>query len=669
MKAPKVSVLVDCHGYGRFLATAVESVLSQEFADFEVIIGDDASGDVTPEVAARLAAADPRVRVFRNARNLGMVGNRNACLARARGEYAMFVHADDALAVPEALGMLVGELDAWAGAVMAFGRREEWDEGGRRIGESRERIPPGRWSGAGVVLRCLEERRNLVGPPTGVLFRRGLAGRGFREDLWHAADLEMWFHLLEKGCCAVRGDALAAYRWHAGQMTESDKATLRAEREWAAILAEYLERPYVTWKPWKKRHVMAAAARELWRASGRLGLPREGARHAAAPSVDWAMRQWRWAKRASAAGRGRSDGGLPDGINVCGFFGGEYGIGSASRAFALAALRSGLPVALRRIKSRVHSNADRSLGETGKANPYRINLMTFSADYSRRFRKDAGRRFFAGRRNIGQWYWELERFPVRWHAEFDFYDEIWAASAFCAEAFAAVSPVPVRRVPYPFEIRHVGPERVRLGLPEEDLLVLVTFDFHSVVERKNPGAAARAFREAFRADDRATLVVKTIHSAAHPEERVRFAAELEGLRAIWIESHWSGRDMEALFASCDVYLSLHRSEGLGLGLMQAMAAGKVAIGTGWSGNMEFMRPGNSVPVGFDLVELERDYGPYEAGNRWAEARVDEAAEALRAVFADGALRKRLGARAAADIREGHDPAKVGQIIAGMVGEL
>src|SRR5436309_15105082 len=109
--APKISVCIDSFNYGRFLSEAIESVLNQTCEDFELIISDDCSTDGSFEFAERYADQDSRVAVFRNTRNLGMVKNRNACLAQAGGEYVKWLHADDFLSSPQALGTMSAALD------------------------------------------------------------------------------------------------------------------------------------------------------------------------------------------------------------------------------------------------------------------------------------------------------------------------------------------------------------------------------------------------------------------------------------------------------------------------------------------------------------------------------------------------------------------------------
>src|SRR3954471_18082642 len=108
---PKISVCIDSFNYGRFLPEAIESVLRQSFEDFEIVILDDCSTDDSFAIANRYASQDNRIRALRNPANLGMVKNRNACLAQARGEYVKWLHADDFLCSPEALGRMTAALD------------------------------------------------------------------------------------------------------------------------------------------------------------------------------------------------------------------------------------------------------------------------------------------------------------------------------------------------------------------------------------------------------------------------------------------------------------------------------------------------------------------------------------------------------------------------------
>jgi glycosyltransferase involved in cell wall biosynthesis len=242
---PKVSVCIDSFNYGRFLSEAIESALNQTFDDFELVISDDCSSDDSFDIANRYAERDSRVRVIRNAVNLGMVKNRNACLAHARGEYVKWLHADDFLCSPKTLGKTSGALENNPSVSLVASARRIVDEKSKLVGT---------WScfdqerpiaGTSVITRCLFEQRNLIGGPSAVMFRRELASRGFDEAFFVMADLEMWFHLLEQGCFLYIKEPLAAMRRHSHRQTEMDKKSLAPALENRQLLREYLYKRYV----------------------------------------------------------------------------------------------------------------------------------------------------------------------------------------------------------------------------------------------------------------------------------------------------------------------------------------------------------------------------------------------------------------------------------------
>ena len=673
MPPPKVSVCIDAYNYADFLPQAIESALGQTLRDLEVIVVDDRSTDDSHGVACRYAKLDDRVRVHRNAANLGMVKNRNACLELAQGEFVKFIHADDYLCAPDALGRLVARMEANpAVSLVACGMQFVREDGSLKETSPRHFSDQRYFAGTTVITRCLLGQKNLIGGPSATLFRRSFAARGFDDSYFHAADLEMWFYLLEQGCFGYVDEPLVAYRWHPRMQTEKDLKTLSQADDQRALLATYLDKPYIRLRPWLKKYLAHDAVRQTLRRSRKIGQPAAAA--AALREYGGSQRYytkyprffiWRKLTKLSSSLYNRvlpyygfktplaGPPSRPQGINVAGFLKGQFGIGESSRAFCRAVTETGLPHTFVNIQSKVHSNRDTKLKLSSDKNPYGINLMTFSFDYSRRFFLDRGARFFAGRHNIALWYWELERFPARWHSNFDYYDEIWVPTEFCRRSLAAVSPVPVHKMTYPFHAEEVPPrpDRAGLGLPEDAYLFLFNFDFCSTLARKNPLAVIRAFRQAFAPGDKAALVLKSINSEHDPAGRKMIAEALSGLNVVWIEPHLSHEQMAALFASCDCYVSLHRSEGLGLGMAQAMALGKPVIATGYSGNVDFTRPGNSLVVKYDLVEIQEDCGPYERGNVWAEADVADAAEKMRWAHDHRQESAQLGQRAAVEVRE------------------
>lgn len=687
MRAPKVSVCIDSFNYGRFLPEAIESVLRQSWQDFEIIISDDRSTDNSFAIAQRYAAQDSRIRAVQNATNLGMVKNRNAGLAQARGEYVKTLHADDFLGSTEAIAQMVAALESNRAISLVAAARQIVDEQGRPLetwSSLEEQKRP--LAGVTVINRCLFEQRNLIGGPSAVMFRRALAGRGFDEAFFVMADLEMWFHLLEQGCFFYLAEPLCAFRQHGRQQTEKDRSALAPALENRALLQRYLHKRYVRLRRWIWKYLEYDAVRRILRRSRKLGLGREELEAAMAEYGGWRKyrrvtaknlyretllkvrrlyeRHLRRPVRVETATR-------PSGINLAGFVQSEFGIGESSRAFWRAVQATGLPCVLCNVRSTMHRNRDESFAEFAGTNPYRVNLMTFSFDYARRFARDMGPRFFAGRHNIGLWYWEQEHFPVRWHSAFDYYDEIWVPSDFTRQAIAAVSPIPVHQITYPFYLdeSQAVADRKRFGLPEDAFIFLFNFDFLSTTHRKNPGAVIDAFRLAFRDDERALLVMKSINWEHDRAGRAALGEQAAGARVLFLDPHLPGAEVNALFASIDSYVSLHRSEGLGLGMAQAMYLGKPVIGTGYSGNLEFMNAENSLLVRYRMTELEEDSGPYEQGTHWAAPEVEHAAELMRWVYDHRAEGEALGRRAAQDIRRQLDPAKTARQIQERVEEL
>jgi glycosyltransferase involved in cell wall biosynthesis len=276
-----------------------------------------------------------------------------------------------------------------------------------------------------------------------------------------------------------------------------------------------------------------------------------------------------------------------------------------------------------------------------------------NADESHEFARRKGARYFQGHYNIGYWFWELSRFPSKWHSAFDYYQEIWVASAFCQESIAQVSPVPVVKMTFPvlMDQAPVRPNRSVFGLPEDAFLFGFIFDYLSLAERKNPMGLVRAFKHAFEDREDVLLVIKTINAGQAPEKDALLKELSADCNVRFIDGHISRQELTGLVASFDSFVSLHRSEGFGIGMAQAMCLGKPVIATGYSGNMDFMNHNNSYLVRYRLLELEQDYGPYEKGNVWADPDLEHAAEQMRLVFDDRTGAQAVGRRAEADIKK------------------
>jgi SAM-dependent methyltransferase len=276
-----------------------------------------------------------------------------------------------------------------------------------------------------------------------------------------------------------------------------------------------------------------------------------------------------------------------------------------------------------------------------------------------------GEEFFAGRHTIGLWWWEAAVFPERWHGAFEHVDEVWAGSAFVAKSLAAVSPVPVVRMPMPVTLPPVtAPTRAAAGLPEGFLFLLV-YDFNSVFERKNPLGLLEAFLRAFPDPaEGATLVLKSINAEGHPAEHERLRVAAAGHPHVHLLDYYvSAGEKNGLIAACDCYASLHRSEGFGITMAEAMLLGKPVLATGYSGNVDFMRPENSYLVDHELKPIGPGHDPYPPEAEWAEPSLEHAAQLMREIFDDREEARRRGETAAADIRRTHSAVASGQAMA------
>jgi glycosyltransferase involved in cell wall biosynthesis len=323
------------------------------------------------------------------------------------------------------------------------------------------------------------------------------------------------------------------------------------------------------------------------------------------------------------------------GVNVVGLLHSETGLGEAARR-VIEALDAG-GVRVLPVDSAVGS-AVRAEMEFASVDPaeaaFDVNLVCLNGDALLQFAAQAGENFFAGRHTIGMWFWELPELPAEWSGALDLVDELWAASRSMAEHLSATTSVPVRHMPLPVVVPPAEPfRRDDHGIPEGDFVFLFAFDLNSTIARKNPLGLIDAFTAAFGPGEGASLVIKTINSASQigDAERLAIAASRhEHVRLL--DRMMSAREMAGLTMGADCYISLHRAEGFGLTIADAMYVGKPVIATAYGGNLDFANEGNSYPVGYTLTRVGPGATPYPPDGVWAEPDLDQAARAMRRVF-------------------------------------
>ena len=363
----------------------------------------------------------------------------------------------------------------------------------------------------------------------------------------------------------------------------------------------------------------------------------------------------RWRRRSKPAFAKR----VPMGVNVAGYLNTESGMGEAARLSVRSLDAAGIPVVLNNVASRLRMQ-DGTYTSFTDENPHPFNLVHLNADNMEWFARERGRAYFRNRYTIGYWFWELAQFRQDWMSAFGFVDEVWVPTEFGRAALAAQSPVPVTCVPLPV-VAPTGPayRRSHFDLPDDVYVFLFTFDVSSQLERKNPLGVISAFRAAFGARRDVLLVLKFTNGEYDPPGVRELYRAAEGINAVLRDGYMARDELAGLMAAADCYISLHRSEGFGLGIAEAMALGKPVIATSYSGPADFLTPANSYSVDYKLAPIPRDYGPYLEGFTWAEPDAEQASRLMRHVVDNRDESAARGRRAAADIAELRSPARTG----------
>jgi glycosyltransferase involved in cell wall biosynthesis/SAM-dependent methyltransferase len=357
----------------------------------------------------------------------------------------------------------------------------------------------------------------------------------------------------------------------------------------------------------------------------------------------------------------------PPAVEVAGFLRSGLGLGEAARLYVEALRAAGVPVHTTTVDLNMprHKTAQEKTVEfedVEHAGARPISLICVNAPELGQFRAQVGDAFFDRPRNVGSWAWEVDKVPSEWLPMFGVFDEIWVYSRYVADNLtASAAPARVVRVPLPIVEPAVEGPPPDLGIPDK-FTFLFMFDFFSTLKRKNPLGLIGAFKRAFSPGEGPQLLLKSFNGDYKPDrlaEVQRAAADHPDIHVV--DRYVTGSEKDALVAACDCYVSLHRAEGFGLTLGEAMVLGKPVIATNFSGNTDFMTPRNSYLVNWSLTRVGEGGDNYPADGHWAQPDLDHAAALMREVWENSDAARERGAKAREEVLRDWSLEAIGEI--------
>lgn len=351
---------------------------------------------------------------------------------------------------------------------------------------------------------------------------------------------------------------------------------------------------------------------------------------------------------------------MPDapGLNFVGDLQADIGLGDSSRALVEAASSCGVQVNYVELPYLLITRTAPLPNKVRQAGIYPVTVIHENPQGLAQALPRIPAPVLKNKYVVGVWYWELPVFPGEWHWTLDHVDEVWVASHYVRQIFELYTRRPVMRMPLTVSVPTTDAGRSHFGLPDDRFVFMYSFSTYSSVGRKNPFGVVEAFRQAFGAPRSGPLLVlKSHHLGSAPGLARPLAAAVERVGGVLMDAELTRQQMNDLLNVSDAYVSLHRAEGFGLGMAEAMALGKPVVATGYSGNSDFMTAENSYPVDFALREIvleDHRYQPgyehiYAPGQIWAEPDVEQAAGFMRAVYENQEEARQKGERARRDM--------------------
>ena len=345
-------------------------------------------------------------------------------------------------------------------------------------------------------------------------------------------------------------------------------------------------------------------------------------------------------------------------INYHGFFDGNFGIAEATRLNATAMENAGIIVnrinyssdTLEKIKSEIERESS-------------INIFHINSNVTHEFFSKNQDIKLAGHYNIVYWAWEFPEVSDKTIEFLNIFDELWVPSDFCVNIFTKYTGNPVLRFPHPIQKLATSDEFDfnEYNIKSDSKVYVTIFDSLSTTIRKNPEATIESFIKVFKDDPESVLIVKT-HNLDRSKDAQKALEKYSTIpNVIIINEHFSKEKLHSLIQKSDVLISLHGSEGFGLTMAEAMSYGKIVVGTGYSGNLDFMNVNNSFLIQYDFIKTTNTKGLIAEGLTLAKPDIEDAVEKLKYIKDNFNALTKIKKNAEDQIRENFSIESIGNL--------
>jgi glycosyltransferase involved in cell wall biosynthesis len=330
---------------------------------------------------------------------------------------------------------------------------------------------------------------------------------------------------------------------------------------------------------------------------------------------------------------------LAGGVNLIGYAYGELGIGEDVRMAARSLIEENIPFVILNVEpGKEISQNDRSLEAWVSEEPkYVVNIVCLTALEMLRVFLEKGRSIFQGRYNIGYWPWELSTWPENWLHTLCLVDEVWCSSQHTYWAINPVAVVPVKLMPMAVWVETNLPSmreaRKQFKLPVDSIAFIFSFDGNSSVYRKNPSAVLKAFVAAFSdKNEKVNLVIKAMRTSQGTVWDEIKKASKEDKRITVIDTVLSKEEVVSLYNACNCFVSLHRAEGFGRGIAEALLLGMDVIATNYGGNRDFCVHEGSYLIPYEMTPVGSQEYVEPTRQRWADPSIEVASQAMQQIY-------------------------------------